>query len=43
MIKFGSRTELILADTPDLTIEATVGQRVAAGVTVIAREMTNDQ
>ncbi len=38
MIKFGSRTELIVPDAQDLTIEATVGQRVAAGVTVLARE-----
>jgi hypothetical protein len=42
MIKFGSRTELILADAPELTLEVIVGQRVAAGVTVLAREMTND-
>jgi phosphatidylserine decarboxylase len=38
MIKFGSRTELIVADTPEVTIEAAVGQRVAAGVTVVARQ-----
>ena len=37
MIKLGSRTELVLADTEDLTIEVTVGQRVAAGVSVMAR------
>ena len=39
MIKFGSRTELILADTQDMRIEATLGQRVAAGLTVVAREV----
>jgi phosphatidylserine decarboxylase len=38
MIKFGSRTELILPDTQELTIQVAVGQRVAAGVTVMARE-----
>jgi phosphatidylserine decarboxylase len=38
MIKFGSRTELIVPDTPHLRIEVHLGQRVAAGVTVIARE-----
>ena len=37
MIKFGSRTELILADSEDLTIEATVGQTIQAGSTVLAR------
>jgi phosphatidylserine decarboxylase len=37
MIKFGSRTELILADTADLKIEAKIGQRIKAGKTVVAR------
>lgn len=37
MIKLGSRTELILPDDGDLKIEATVGQRVQAGTSVLAR------
>jgi len=37
MIKLGSRTELILADEPGLRIEAQVGQRVKAGIAVLAR------
>jgi phosphatidylserine decarboxylase len=37
MIKLGSRTELILADADDLTIEVLVGQRILAGTTVMAR------
>jgi phosphatidylserine decarboxylase len=36
MIKFGSRTELILTDSADLKIEVNVGQRVQAGATVMA-------
>jgi len=36
MIKLGSRTELILPADKDLKIEVTLGQRVKAGVTVIA-------
>jgi len=36
MIKLGSRTELIIADTGDLTIEARIGQRIVAGTTVMA-------
>lgn len=37
MIKLGSRTELVLAEDPELRIEVVVGQRVCAGSTVVAR------
>lgn len=37
MIKFGSRTELIIPESADLTIEVAVGQRILAGTTVMAR------
>jgi phosphatidylserine decarboxylase len=37
MIKLGSRTELILPDGPELRVEANVGDRVRAGVSVVAR------
>lgn len=37
MIKFGSRTELIVPDRPDLRIEVVVGDRVQAGVSLLAR------
>ena len=37
MIKLGSRTELIVPDRPDLRIEVNVGDRVRAGVTVLAK------
>ncbi len=36
MIKFGSRTELILASVPGLEIDIQLGQRVKAGTTVMA-------
>ena len=36
MIKLGSRTELIVADT-DLKIEVKIGQKILAGTTVMAR------
>jgi phosphatidylserine decarboxylase len=41
MIKFGSRTELILADVPGLSIETQIGQRVKAGCTVLAKYATD--
>ncbi|MGO8689077.1 MAG: phosphatidylserine decarboxylase [Thermoguttaceae bacterium] len=37
MIKLGSRTELILSDVPGLSLDVTVGRRVRAGTTVLAR------
>lgn len=37
MIKLGSRTELIVAEDPELHIDVSVGQRVRAGATVVAR------
>jgi len=37
MIKFGSRTELIIADTDSLEIRVEVGQKILAGTTVMAR------
>ncbi len=37
MIKLGSRTELILADSDDLKIEVHLGERILAGTTVMAR------
>jgi phosphatidylserine decarboxylase len=36
MIKFGSRTELILPDTQDVRIAVAIGQKVRAGTTVMA-------
>jgi len=44
MIKLGSRTELIVPDRPDLRIEVNVGDRVSAGVSVLARrDLTGPQ
>jgi len=37
MIKFGSRTELILPETEDMQLKVVLGQRVLAGTTVIAK------
>lgn len=37
MIKFGSRTDVILPDQPGLEVLVTVGQKVAAGTTVLAK------
>ena len=37
MIKFGSRTELTLPDIPELELEVKVGDKVWAGVSVLAR------
>jgi hypothetical protein len=37
MIKFGSRTELVLPREPGLTVEARPGQTVKAGVSILAR------
>jgi phosphatidylserine decarboxylase len=37
MIKFGSRTELILAQSEELSIEVHLGDRILAGTTVMAR------
>ena len=41
MIKLGSRTELILRADPGLEIQVTVGQRVRAGSTIMARYETS--
>jgi phosphatidylserine decarboxylase len=43
MIKLGSRTELIIPDSGDLTIDVTIGQRILAGTTVMARYVANPQ
>jgi phosphatidylserine decarboxylase len=37
MIKFGSRTELIIPDTYDLSIKISIGRKIKAGVTVMAK------
>lgn len=37
MIKLGSRTELVMPAEPGLTVDVAVGQKVAAGSTVMAR------
>ena len=37
MIKFGSRTELVITDTEDLSIDVKIGQKILAGTTVMAR------
>jgi phosphatidylserine decarboxylase len=36
MIKFGSRTELILPDSKDLTLQVKVGRKIRAGTTIMA-------
>ncbi len=41
MIKLGSRTELILADRSDLTIDVKLGQHIKAGTTIVGRYATN--
>ena len=43
MIKFGSRTELIIPDGNDLEIKVAVGQKIRAGTTVMARYRRNDE
>ena len=43
MIKLGSRTELILADDKDLTIEVKVGQKIRAGTTIMAKYRTANE
>ena len=40
MIKLGSRTELILPLSPDLTVEVRPGDKIQAGATVMARYQT---
>ena len=42
MIKFGSRTELVLPSEPNLVIETRPGQKVKAGTTVLARYREKD-
>lgn len=37
MIKFGSRTELVLPREPGMRIEVQIGQKVHAGTTIVAR------
>jgi phosphatidylserine decarboxylase len=37
MIKLGSRTELIIPDTNDLSITISIGRKIKAGVTVMAK------
>ena len=37
MIKLGSRTELIISDSDDLSIEVKIGQQVKAGRTIMAK------
>ena len=37
MIKLGSRTELIIPNNKDLTIEVKIGQKIQAGTTVMAK------
>jgi phosphatidylserine decarboxylase len=39
MIKFGSRTELVLPDEPGLVIETRLGEKVRAGASILARYM----
>jgi len=43
MIKLGSRTELIIPDGADLTIEVEIGQKITAGETVVARCVAKPQ
>lgn len=40
MIKLGSRTELVIPDLPNLTLEVRVGDHVKAGSTKVARYVT---
>jgi phosphatidylserine decarboxylase len=41
MIKLGSRTELVLPDTPELQLDVQVGDRVKAGISVFGRWLDN--
>jgi len=41
MIRFGSRTELIVPDRPETVVKSYVGQPVRAGITVIAVQRSN--
>lgn len=43
MIKLGSRTELLLADDGNLTIDLKVGQHIKAGTTIVGRYRANDE
>jgi phosphatidylserine decarboxylase len=43
MIKLGSRTELVFPDDGSFVLQARVGDRVKAGVTVLARSVDNSQ
>jgi len=43
MIKLGSRTELIVPETEDLRVEVSVGRRVKAGRTIMARYGAGDR
>ena len=43
MIKLGSRTELIIPDSDDLTIEVKIGRKIKAGTTVMARYVAKPQ
>ena len=42
MIKFGSRTELILPDSEELDLQVAIGQRVKAGSSVLAKYSCSD-
>ena len=43
MIKLGSRTELILPDTDELSVEVQLGERVRAGASIMARYQSESQ
>jgi phosphatidylserine decarboxylase len=43
MIKLGSRTELVLPREPGLEVQARIGQRVKAGVSVLAQYQDESQ
>jgi phosphatidylserine decarboxylase len=38
MIKLGSRTELVFPQDGSITLQAKIGDRVKAGVTILARD-----
>jgi phosphatidylserine decarboxylase len=42
MIKFGSRTELILTDSKDVAIAVKIGQKIRAGTTIVAKTSGNE-
>ncbi len=43
MIKFGSRTELVIPENEEMSIDVALGQKIRAGTTVVARYVAKPQ